>query len=132
MDNLPDLHLTTPKKISIGIKSFFKKMSLPSQQRLLKFQILSANYLTRHCLSNCETEHTLHGTPIVFGWTIWEDNNYFIDDKRLTVIDAEYHAVLRINNELVDITPRTDGEELIMFLPDPQRTAKRIDSHTWE
>lgn len=132
MNDLPNLHLTTPIKLTIGIRTFFKKLSLPAHQRLLKFHKLSDNYLTKHCLSNCDSEHISHGTPILFGWTIWEDNNYFVDDRKLNVIDAEFHAVLRIDNELVDITPRADGEDLIMFVPDPQRTANRINSHTWE
>jgi hypothetical protein len=131
MDNIPNPVLTTPKSINLSIKSFLKKVSLPEQQRLLKFQKFSDNYLTKHCQSNCESEHILHGTPIVFGWVIWEDANYIIDDKKYHVIDAEFHAVLKINNEFVDITPRKDGEVFIMFVPDPIKTATRINSNTW-
>ncbi len=47
----------------------------------------------------------------MFGWTIWEWPKVYVE--------AEHHAVWRdTNGYLVDVTPKHDKEERILFLPD--------------
>jgi len=116
---------TTPAKQSLSIKMFLKEIGLKSHPRFLKFTKRSEEYLPNFCLSNCESENHLHICPIVYGWTIWEDKKY-------RFIEAEFHAVVLINNEIVDITPRVDGEEKILWVHDPTRKATRVNSTTWD
>jgi hypothetical protein len=87
----------------------------------LSFTYSSDKYLPRYCLNNCEAEHKRTGNRIVFGWIIWE----YIKNG---FIEAEFHAVMERGNDLVDITPRVDGEEKVLFVPDPNRVAERIDA----
>ena len=49
-----------------------------------------------------------------FGWTIWETPG--------VCIEAEFHSVWqRENADLVDITPKPDGEQKILYLRDDSR-----------
>jgi hypothetical protein len=116
---------TTPIKQSLSIKMFLKEIGLKSHPRFLKFTNKSEKYLPNFCLSNCEVEHAISKSPILYGWSIWED-------KQQHFIEAEFHAVLLISNELVDITPRVDGEEKILWVHDPHRKAVRVNEKTWD
>ena len=116
---------TTPTKQSLSIKMFLKGIGLKSHPRFLKFTKISENYLPNFCLSNCELENSISKSPILYGWTIWED-------KQNRFIEAEFHAVVLISGELTDITPRVDGEEKILWVHDPQRKAVRVSDTTWD
>ncbi|MDC7699567.1 hypothetical protein [Vogesella indigofera] len=64
-----------------------------------------------------------HGGKQVTGWTIWEWPN--------VLIEAEFHAVWqRPDGTLVDITPRTQSFESILFLPDPKKVyrGRQVDN----
>jgi hypothetical protein len=53
-----------------------------------------------------------NGGEIVFGWTIWEWPNVYIE--------AEHHAVWRdTSGKLIDITPAQGGDVKRLFVPDP-------------
>lgn len=71
-----------------------------------------------------------HGGEAVFGWIIWQSQ---------VLLDAEAHCNWRSpHGELIDITPKMDGEAKVLFLPDPNmewegrmipsRRVARIDS----
>lgn len=47
-------------------------------------------------------------------------------------VEAEFHAVMKRRGALHDITPRNDGEKIVLFVPDPTRVAVRVDEHTWK
>ena len=119
------LKLTAPKKLSLSIKLFIKRMGLPSHPRFLKFTNISDAYKSSFCFNNCEIESKKSGAKIVFGWVIWED-------KKHRFLEAEFHAVLLKNNTLIDITPRIDNEPKILFVPDRERMAIRYDENTWD
>jgi hypothetical protein len=54
------------------------------------------------------------GTP-VHGWTIWTSDLF---------ATAEFHVVLRKDDgEMIDVTPKRDGERAILFAVDPSRGA---------
>jgi len=76
-------------------------------------------------LDNCEAESDRTGQEIVYGWVLWED-------RRFGFIEAEFHAVMRHGNTLVDITPRRDGEATVLFVPDAQRAPTRLDPRSWK
>jgi len=63
------------------------------------------------CFFNVETYIASNGGSIQYGWAI-----YWIPDL---FIEAEFHAVWKsYNGSFTDVTPRTDGEKKILFLPD--------------
>ena len=115
---------TTPRKISGSIKRFIRTLGTDENPRFLPFTYSSDKYLPLYCLSNCEAENRKTGNQVVFGWVIWEL-------RQKGFIEAEFHAVMKRGNDFVDITPRVDGEAKILFVPDPNRIAKRVDARTW-
>lgn len=75
------------------------------------------------CFSNVQAKVARDRGVLLYGWTIWEWPHVFIE--------AEHHAVWQNGTELIDITPTIDGEDRILFLPDPARvydfeTKKRL------
>jgi hypothetical protein len=117
--------ITTPKKISKRVKKFISTIGDIGEPEYLTFTCSSERYLSKHCLSNCEAESHFSGCPIVYGWIVWED-------KQLRFIEAEFHAVMKRNNKHVDITPRVDGEVRVLFVPDRERTATRLNNREWD
>lgn len=115
---------TTPKKISKRIRSFINTLGNVGDPEYLPFTPCSNKYFPQHCLSNCEAESHFSGCPIVFGWVIWED-------KKARNIMAEFHAVIRRKYKHIDITPRVDGENRILFVPDKVRVATRLNERQW-
>ncbi|PKN36987.1 MAG: hypothetical protein CVU62_12900 [Deltaproteobacteria bacterium HGW-Deltaproteobacteria-2] len=115
---------TTPQKISKRIRSFINTLGDIDEPEYLLFTNCSNKYLPQHCLSNCEAESHFTDSPVVFGWVIWED-------KKTRSMVAEFHAVIRRKNKLVDITPRVDGESRVLFVPDKERVASRLNERQW-
>ena len=116
---------TTPKQIGLSVKRFLKKADLRATPRYLPFIDLNKGYRPRYCLNNCESEQSETGCSIRYGWVLWEN-------KTGRFIEAEFHAVAEIDGELRDITPRIDGEEVVLFVPDATRQPTRIDHRTWQ
>ncbi len=115
---------TTPGMISGSLKGFLRTLDSADKPLFLPFTATSSDYLTGYCQSNCEAEHRRTGADIVFGWMIWEA-------VAASFIEAEFHSVVRWRRHLKDITPRRDGEKLILFVPDAERHASRLDERTW-
>lgn len=62
------------------------------------------------------------GGQAVTGWMIWES---------ATLVDAEHHCCWRApDGVLFDVTPRVDGEDRVLFLPDPARRIAAGDGRT--
>jgi len=116
---------TTPENLSLSVKNFLKKAGLTAHPVFLKFTPRSDKYLPSFCLNNCEHESEKTGAKIIYGWIIWQD-------KKANFIEAEFHSVIRENKKLVDITPRHDNEDMIMFVPDKHRKAVRVAEDTWD
>jgi hypothetical protein len=67
------------------------------------------------CHHNVDLHIKMHGGRVLYGWVIWETPRTFLD--------AEFHSVwVAPTGELVDITPKNDGEERILFLRDPSKS----------
>ncbi|MDE9544557.1 hypothetical protein [Xenorhabdus bovienii] len=55
---------------------------------------------------------------------IWED-------RRNEFIEAEFHAVVKINDRFIDITPRVNLEKEILFVEDNIRRSEKESSNAW-
>jgi hypothetical protein len=117
--------LTTPKTIDSEIERFLNKHGIHGTPQYLPFMHISDSYTIRMCQSNCEAEKRRRGCGVVYGWLIWQD-------KRNNMITAEFHSVLDTASGLIDITPRVDGEKLVLFVPDSEKSARLLDDGTWE
>lgn len=63
------------------------------------------------CATNVRNHMKQHGGDMVLGWTIWAGP---------LLVEGEAHAVWRSPaGEMVDITPKPDGEREIVFCPEP-------------
>lgn len=69
---------------------------------------------TNACFHNVAAKVRKDGGTIVHGWLLWEWPN--------VLIEAEFHAIWQTSDgKLIDITPRTDGETRVLFVPDESR-----------
>lgn len=116
---------STPKTIGLSIKRFLNIASLRGIPVYLQFTDLGKNYKKGYCLNNCEREHLETDCTIIYGWMIWEL-------KETSYVESEFHSVIESNGELIDITPRVDGEEEILFIRDDSREPRRTDKHSWK
>lgn len=67
------------------------------------------------CFFNVQRYVTEHGGAVANGWAFWAWPKVYIE--------AEHHAVWQSpSGELIDITPKADGETRILFLPDQAQT----------
>lgn len=67
------------------------------------------------CFGTVAAHIEQHGGSVQHGWALWEWPG--------VMIEAEFHAVWRaLDNSLLDVTPREDSEQRVLFLPDPTRT----------
>jgi hypothetical protein len=117
-------HSTTPMNITKPIKRFIKTLGSVGTPEYLPFTYSSERYKSKHCLSNCEAEFHFSGDPIIYGWIIWENN-------KIDFIEAEFHAVIKRSNKYIDITPRVDNEDKVLFVPDFDRKATRLNNREW-
>jgi hypothetical protein len=79
---------------------------------LLPYTDCGAGYISGACHLNVAHRVKRHGGERVFGWMIWTGPMF---------TEGEFHSVWRSpDGELMDITPRVDGEEFILFVPDPK------------
>ncbi|MDD5311824.1 MAG: SEC-C domain-containing protein [Dehalococcoidia bacterium] len=70
------------------------------------------------CFGSVLNHISLHGGRIQYGWIIWEELQ-----KRF--LEAEFHAVwVSPSGEFVDIMPKIDKENTILFMPDSKRIYK--------
>jgi len=102
---------TTPLfPLSVPVKSLCAATS-PQEPILLPFTDVGHSYRPGHCHSNVRHYTRENGGEVVGGWLVWENPGY---------AELEGHAIWRNPaGTLVDVTPRQDGEELILFLLDP-------------
>ncbi|WP_206818229.1 hypothetical protein [Chroococcus sp. FPU101] len=106
--------LTTPKVIDNTIKDLlrFLKIKQSSSIRLKLSKLKNFNPEPKNCHLNTYIQSQIEGGAIQYGWVIWQDN--------LTgSTEAEFHSIWKNQKgELLDITPRVDGEKKILFVPD--------------
>jgi hypothetical protein len=101
---------TTPRQpLSARVRQLCARIS-KADPVLLPFTDLSGR--ARQCHMNVLHRVRTHGGKRRNGWLIWESAMF---------AEASFHCVWESpDGELVDLTPRDDGEEHILFLPDPE------------
>ncbi len=106
--------VTTPKEINQDILDFCKEIDTTTKPVFLKLFPVEG-YVSGECYGNVENHIKKHGGKVQYGWVIWEDLH--------TLLDAEFHAVwVSGEGEYIDVTPKADGEQDILFLPDSKKT----------
>lgn len=74
-----------------------------------------ASAIPAECFANVAAKVAADGGSIVHGWQLWEWPH--------VLVEAEFHAVWRApDGTLHEITPKHDGDDRILFVPDPRRT----------
>jgi hypothetical protein len=85
----------------------------------LPFKAADPRYLSGNCHLNVAHMVRQHGGTVQCGWMIWSSP---------MLVDAEFHAVWKSpTGKFCDVTPRVDGEEMVLFLPDHSRRLSTID-----
>ncbi len=116
------MNSTTPNSINENILNFCKEIDSTTNPCFVDvIPIKDAVY--NRCHRNVEEYIKKNGGKAECGWIIWE-----IPDKYL---DAEFHTVwVNDEGESLDITPKEDGEERILFLKDSKRkfTGELVDN----
>jgi hypothetical protein len=104
---------TTPTRISDGIRAFCGDIG-PTQEPVYVPVRPVPQARINSCFLAVRDHITQNGGHIQHGWIIWELPKIFLE--------AEFHAVwVSPASETVDITPKIDNEDSILFLPDSKR-----------
>jgi hypothetical protein len=116
MSDLPDPDDEPNLPASAIVQAFLDHLRL-TQQVTLPFTEVDPRYQGGSCHINVAHRVREAGGTVVPGWIVWQA---WFDE-------VEHHAVWQPpgSTDLIDLTPRPDGEDKIVFLPDPSR---RIDS----
>lgn len=117
------LHSTSPKKVNLAVKSIARYLNLNADEaRLLKFHSPKEfEPEPRNCFFNVWVQMRYGGGDKQHGWLIAQDSTK-------DFIEAQFHAVwVGPEGDLVDVTPRPDGEKRVMFIPDYTREIRLSD-----
>ncbi len=105
--------LTTPSEITSEIREFSNEI-VPNKIPLFVPVEPVFTSQTNECFFDVQQKVASDGGTVLHGWTIWETPRI--------LLEAEFHAVwLSPANKLIDISPKPDGEQRILFLPDSNR-----------
>ena len=110
--------LTTPPRITANIRRLCRKISNLDEPVFVRVSADPGGGLA-DCFEDVRRQIEKFGGQVQHGWTIWEWPGLFVE--------AEFHAVWRHpDGTLVDVSPKKDGEEVILFAPDRDRTFKGV------
>ena len=106
------IQATTPTSITKSIHEFSQKINRLSEPVWVDVKP-SNGAVEQQCYYNVRDAVSRDGGSVEFGWIIWELPDVYIE--------AEHHAVWCSEGvNLLDLTPKSDNEEVILFLPDPK------------
>ena len=105
-----NIAITTPTSpISGDVKKFCKSIS-HKVPVFLPFTEIDPRYQAGTCYPNVLHCVKHNGGSPQYGWLIWQS---------IVHTEAEHHSVWKHpDGRLLDITPRFDGETMVLFLPD--------------
>lgn len=104
----------TPPQIDKHVARLAAKVA-PGQQPVYLDVIPAAGAIPAECFANVVARVQSDGGGVVYGWQLWEWPH--------VLVEAEFHAVWRApDGTLHEITPKHDGDERILFVPDTKRT----------
>ncbi len=111
------LNSTTPKTVSEAIKVFCA--DIDSAQPPIYVPVRpDPTAAINSCFGSVSNFVSRGGGSIQYGWIIWAGSKQLF-------LEAEFHAVwVSPFYEMIDITPKIDGEVNILFLPDMKRVYK--------
>lgn len=116
--------LTTPSRISTDVRRLCRKLGHVEEPVFVPALVaMVPGAELNNCFDDVRREIEKNGGAIQHGWTIWQWPGIFIE--------AEFHAVWRDSQgRLIDVTPKLDGEDRILFAPDLNRVfcGKRVDN----
>ena len=98
----------SPKTMNQQVIKLLEKMNSKNQPKIIPVKVDPAGKLDS-CYYNVANKISRDGGNIHYGWTIWQTPN---------LIEAEHHAVWEKDGELLDISPRKEQYDTIMFVPD--------------
>lgn len=108
---------TTPSKLTDQIVAFCREIDPTAEPEYIDVTP-SPNGMVKECFETTDAHVAVNGGTVQHGWIIWETPGI--------LLDAEFHAVwCDSNGQLIDVTPKEDGETRILFLPDSKRVWKR-------
>ena len=96
-----------PKTITPAISQFCQQLAA-EQPVVIPLQPAEDGRVGK-CYDNSAAFVRQHGGSFQFGWLLWE-----LPDICLY---AEHHAVVRVNNQLIDVTPQWAGVASVLFAP---------------
>jgi len=108
---------TTPSEINESVRTLQKHIRGALEPIFLDLELDPAAEKL-DCFNNVERRIQIAGGSVRYGWCVWlwEGN----------LVEGEFHAVWQSpDGNLHDITPKPDGEERILFIPDTQTTYNR-------
>jgi hypothetical protein len=112
---------TTPDKITPRIQQFCKGIT---KRRPIYVPVFPKMPEMRCHLNARDFCSAIDGAQIIYGWVIWESE---------FILEAEFHSIIKYKDDLFCVTTPPDGEEALLFLPDPERKIKMVDNvlETW-
>ena len=110
---LPAPRTTTPSAISRPVRNLVDRLVCNGAAEYLTVSIEPYAQINE-CFPNVAMKILRDGGRMLCGWQIWEWPH--------VLVEAEFHAVwLSSEGIMVDITPKPQGENRILFVPDPRR-----------
>lgn len=107
------MHTTTPSEITRPIRGLIEQLNRGGQAVYLPVRPES-DAIVNECFPNVEAKISRSGGRMLCGWQLWEWPH--------VMAEAEFHAVwVSPEGEMVEITPKPNGETCILFVPDERR-----------
>src|SRR4051812_23813353 len=103
------LESTTPVSITPAVVDLCRKIRTGTMPVFVPVSAV-AGYPPNECYVNVDQHVRLHGGEVAYGWMIWESSG--------VIVEGVFHAVWKNGDELIDVTPKDDGEKQILFLRD--------------
>lgn len=108
------MHTSTPKEVTKHVRRLMSKIA-PGRDAIYLTVQPEHGAQVSECFPNVIEKISREGGSMLCGWQIWEWPH--------VLVEAEFHAVwVSPNGSLTEITPKQDGEGMILFVPDPQLT----------
>lgn len=104
---------TTPRKITPAIEKLCAEINADEAPVFLPVKP-DRDAILSECFHNVSQKIERDGGSMLYGWNLWEWSRVFVE--------AEHHAVWVKEDEIIDLTPKQNGERKVLFLPDPSRT----------
>lgn len=101
--------LTTPKKMSTDVIEFCKKLGSVHSPTFVKV-VPNPSAQANECFFNVKSAVNEFGGRQIFGWCIWIWEGVYIE--------AEHHSVWHDGSDLIDITPKLQNEDTVLFVQD--------------